>query len=71
MCIRDSNDAVEAMYPLTKTLANGEALDGSKHKYTLTFAKDQFPPVNAFWSVTMYDGKTQFLICLLYTSRCV
>ncbi|MBK8754502.1 DUF1254 domain-containing protein [Candidatus Contendibacter odensensis] len=56
------NDAVEAMYPLTKTLANGEALDGSKHKYTLTFAKDQFPPVNAFWSVTMYDGKTQFLI---------
>jgi hypothetical protein len=56
------NDAVEAMYPLTKTLANGEALDGSKHKYTLTFAKDQFPPVNAFWSVTMYDGKTQLLI---------
>jgi len=56
------NDAVEAMYPLTKTLANGDALDGSKHKYTLTFAKDQFPPVNAFWSVTMYDGKTQLLI---------
>ena len=52
------NDAVEAMYPMTKTLADGEALDGSKHNYTLTFAKDQFPPVNAFWSVTMYDGKT-------------
>jgi hypothetical protein len=56
------NDAAEAMYPLTKNLASGEELDGSKHKYTLTFAKDQFPPVNAFWSVTMYDGKTQFLI---------
>src|SRR5512147_498172 len=56
------NNAEEAMYPLTKTLANGEVLDGAKHKYTLTFAKDQFPPVNAFWSVTMYDGKTQFLI---------
>ena len=56
------NDAAEAVYPITRTLANGEALDGSKHKYTLTFAKDQFPPVNAFWSVTMYDGKTQLLI---------
>jgi hypothetical protein len=56
------NDAVEAMYPLTKTLANGEVLDGSKHQYTLTFPKGHLPPVNAFWSVTMYDGKTQLLI---------
>jgi hypothetical protein len=56
------NDAAEATYPLTKTLADGEALDGSEHNYTLTFAKDQFPPVNAFWSVTMYDGKSQLLI---------
>jgi len=56
------NDAVEAMYPLTTTLANGELLDTGKHNYTLTFAKNEFPPVNAFWSVTMYDGKTQLLI---------
>lgn len=56
------NDAVEAMYPYTRKDATGEVLDGSKHNYTLTFAPDQLPPVNAFWSVTMYDGKSQFLV---------
>lgn len=56
------NDAAEAVYPMTKTTSNGELLDGSKHTYTLTFPADQLPPVNAFWSVTMYDGKTQLLV---------
>jgi hypothetical protein len=56
------NDAIEATYPMTKTLADGEPLDGSKHNYTLTFPAGQYPPVNAFWSVTMYDGKSQLLI---------
>ena len=57
-----ANDAVEAMYPYTRKDESNEPLDGSKHKYTLTFAAGQYPPVNAFWSVTMYDGKTQLLI---------
>jgi hypothetical protein len=57
-----ANDAVEATYPYTRTDAKGETLDGSKHNYTLTFPAGQQPPVNAFWSVTMYDGKSQLLI---------
>jgi hypothetical protein len=56
------NDPDEAMYPLTTKDSTGALLDGSKHNYTLTFAKGELPPVNAFWSVTMYDGKTQLLI---------
>jgi len=56
------NDAVEAVYPLTRTDSDGQTLDGSRHTYTLTFAPGQQPPVNAFWSITMYDGKTQLLI---------
>jgi hypothetical protein len=56
------NDAVEAMYPMTRVDVKGETLDGSKHNYTLTFPAGQLPPVNSFWSVTMYDGKTQLLI---------
>jgi hypothetical protein len=56
------NDAVEAMYPFTRVDAKGETLDGSKHNYTITFPAGQLPPVNAFWSVTMYDGKSQLLI---------
>jgi hypothetical protein len=56
------NDAVEAMYPMATKDSTGAPLDGHSHNYTLTFPAGQFPPVNAFWSVTMYDGKTQLLI---------
>ena len=56
------NDAEEAVYPMTRSDGAGQPLDGGKYHYTLTFAKDQLPPVNAFWSVTMYDGQTQLLV---------
>ena len=56
------NDAAEAMYPARRTDSEGQTLDGSQHNYTLTFPAGQLPPVNAFWSLTMYDGKSQLLI---------
>jgi hypothetical protein len=56
------NNVEEASYPMTRKDSQGDALDGSKHKYTITFPAGELPPVNAFWSVTMYDGKTQLLI---------
>ena len=55
------NNAEEATYPLLKSDSEGNSLDGSKKKYTLTFGAGQLPPVNAFWSVTMYD-KNQLLV---------
>jgi hypothetical protein len=55
------NDAAEALYPLLATDADGQKPDGA-NRYMLTFPAGQLPPANAFWSVTMYDGKTQLLV---------
>jgi len=38
----------------------GKALNGS-NRYTLHFDPGQMPPVNAFWSVTMYDPHAFFV----------
>ncbi len=51
----------EAMYPFTRKDSTGRTLNGGNN-YTITFPAGQLPPVNAFWSVTMYDGKSQLLI---------
>ena len=39
-----------------------QPLDAGKSDYVLYFAKDVIPQTKAFWSLTMYDGKTQFLV---------
>jgi hypothetical protein len=57
-----ANSRDEALYPILDKDADGQPLDGSKGKYTLHFDKGQFPPVNAFWSLTMYDLPSQLLV---------
>lgn len=51
-----ANQPEDAVYPLCVGDADGKPLDGN-HNYVLHFDKDQLPPVDAFWSVTMYDAE--------------
>ena len=53
------NHGYEAAYPMTYTDADGDQLDG-RNRYILRF--DQDPPVDAFWSVTMYDLPDFYLV---------
>jgi len=56
------NSGAEAIYPTYLKDSAGAPLNAAENHYTLTFQKDEFPPVKAFWSLTMYDGKTQLFI---------
>ncbi len=53
------NNGYEAAYPMTYTDADGDQLDGH-HRYVLRLEKD--PPVDAFWSLTMYDLPDFYLV---------
>ena len=44
----------DAIYPLNLGDESGKPLDGA-NKYTIHFDKAVIPPVNAFWSITLYD----------------
>lgn len=50
----------DAIYPLTLVDSDGKKFDGAS-KYVLHFAKDEIPPVDAFWSLTLYD-KDSYLV---------
>jgi hypothetical protein len=55
------NTAAEAMYPGTAVDVGGQPLTGAD-KYTYHFASGQLPPVNAFWSLTMYEMPQSLLV---------
>lgn len=50
-----ANPPEDAVYPLLTADADGNPPDGG-NDYVVHFEPDQLPPVDAFWSVTMYDG---------------
>src|SRR5208282_1187208 len=44
----------DAIYPINLADEAGKPLDGGSN-YVLHFDKGAMPPVNAFWSITLYD----------------
>ena len=55
------NSKQEAMYPIYAIDSDGQKLDGTK-RYTVRFAPGELPPVNAFWSLTMYELPASLLV---------
>jgi hypothetical protein len=55
-----ANRPEDAVYPTSMKPSLLENYDG-KYKYTLRFEKGQLPPVEGFWSLTMYDENMFFI----------
>lgn len=56
------NDFEEAYYPMASKDASGAALDGTARRYVVRFAANELPPVDAFWSMTMYSLPDQLMV---------
>jgi len=51
-----ANQPADAIYPMNVADADGKPMNGDQN-YVLHFSKEELPPVEAFWSVTMYDAE--------------
>ena len=56
-----ANRPQDAIYPTGERDADGKEFDGASNKYVMHFDKGQMPPVDGFWSLTMYD-KSYFFV---------
>ena len=57
-----ANPPKDAVYPMGVVDADGDKLDASKNNYVIRFkSKEDLPPVNGFWSLTMYDDQYFFI----------
>ena len=50
-----ANRPQDAIYPTSQKDSEGHEYDGASKKYVMHFNKGELPPVNGFWSITMYD----------------
>jgi hypothetical protein len=55
-----ANRPQDAIYPTSEADAEGKPYSGA-NKYVMHFDKGQAPPVNGFWSITMYNGDYFFV----------
>jgi uncharacterized protein (TIGR03000 family) len=55
-----ANRTKDAVYPTSEATADGKPYNGA-NRYTMTFPKGQMPPVDGFWSLTMYDENYFFV----------
>ena len=55
-----ANRPQDAIYPIGETDADGKPFDGAD-RYVMHFPPGQLPPVDGFWSLTMYDGEYFFV----------
>jgi hypothetical protein len=56
-----ANRPQDAIYPTGEKDGSGGDFDASSKKYVIHFDKGQMPPVDGFWSITMYDASYFFV----------
>ena len=57
---RSASAPMPADYPHATVNAQGQPLTGA-NRYVIRFPKGRLPPVNGFWSITMYNAKQTFI----------